>query len=257
MDEFQRCLNFIEGLENRNEGRVERFAFGRAFIDTELSVVWDINFLRVEKAGASWEQLAEAAERLQGGAGLGHRKLILADADGTEDLCNEARRSGWEVTPLTFMVRRRAGARRVPPGIAIRELGYAEMRTMREEMASRQPWATSEDDVRQVLEANRRWAARVHARYFAAEVDGALAAGCDLYRADGIAQIEDVETKEEYRGRGLATAVVTAAAEAALEDQEDPLLFLVADENDWPKVLYEKMGFESVGRRFQLLKTNL
>jgi hypothetical protein len=33
-------------------------------------------------------------------------------------------------------------------------------------------------------------------------------------------------------------------------------VFLIADENDWPKVLYEKMGFETVGRRIQLLKTN-
>ena len=255
MDEFRRCLDFIEGQEERSANRIEPFPGGRAFINTELPIVWDINFLRVEKPVRSWPPLTQAADELQGGAGLGHRKIVLPDEEWTEDLRNEALRSGWEVTPLIFMVRRRAGRRRSE--VPVREVTYEEMRSLRETLARRQPWATEEEDVRQVLEANRRWGERVDARYFVAEVDGHLAAGCDLYRGQGLAQIEDVETMEEHRNRGLASAVIHAAARAALEDQADPILFLIADENDWPKVLYEQMGFETVGRRFQLLKTNL
>lgn len=255
MNDFERCLRFVETVEAQSADLVAPFSFGRAFVNRELPIVWDINFLRVERRGATWDELAAAAEEIQGGAGLHHRKLYLRDEPGVDDILNAARGSGWEVIPLIFMIRRRAGER--DSDAPVRELEQAEMRVFREELARRQPWATHDEDVRQVLEATRRLGERVHARFFVAEVDGEIAAGCDLYRGPGLAQIEDVETKEEYRNRGLATAVVLAAARAAHEDQPDPLIFLTADENDWPKALYERMGFETVGRRYSLLKTNL
>jgi ribosomal protein S18 acetylase RimI-like enzyme len=255
MDDFKRCLSFIEDLEERACDRIEPFAYGRSFMATAFPVVWDDNFMRVEKGGASWEELTAAAERLQGGAGLHHRKLVLPDEDWADELCLEARKSGWEITPLIFMIRRREGTRTA--SVPVKEVPYEEVRPLREELARRQPWATNDDDVRQVLEANRQWASRVDARFFIAMVDGKPAAACDLYRGPGLAQIEDVETKAEYRNLGLATSIVLAAADAARRDQDDPIVFLIADENDWPKALYERMGFETVGRRIQLLKTNL
>ena len=255
MDDFTRCLRYIEHLEEKACDRIEPFEYGRSFMATDFPVVWDDNFMRVEKPGATWDELAEAAEAMQGGAGLHHRKLILPDEDWVEDIANAGRRSGWEVTPLIFMIRRLDGVR--TSSVPVREVTYDEILPLRQELMRRQPWATSEGDVRQVLEANKRWASRVEARFFLAEVDGEPAAACDLYRGPGLAQVEDVETKAEYRNRGLASGVVLAAIRAALEDQEDPTIFLIADENDWPKVLYEKMGFETVGRRIQLLKTNL
>jgi ribosomal protein S18 acetylase RimI-like enzyme len=254
MDDFTRCITWMFELEEQS-GRIEPFPWGRAFVNTELRVVWDINFLRVERSGATWPELRAVADEIQGGAGLSHRKLELPDEDWVEDLLNAGRREGWQVTPLVYMVRRREGSR--TSSLPVREVPREEVRPLREEMMRRQPWATDESDVQQVLESNRRWGERVNARYFMAEADGVPAAACDLYRGPGLAQIEDVETKEEFRNRGLASAVVLAAARAALEDQEDTLIFLVADENDWPKVLYEKMGFETVGRRYQMLKTNL
>src|SRR5688572_10486872 len=110
MDDFTRCLRFVEDLEEESGEQVP-FAFGRGFVNTELPVVWDLNFLRVEKSGASWQQLAEAAERIQGGAGLHHRRIVVPDEEWAVDPLNEARRSGWEVTPLVFMVRTRQGQR--------------------------------------------------------------------------------------------------------------------------------------------------
>ena len=255
MDDFERCLTFIEGLEELACDRIEPFAYGRSFMASEFPVVWDDNFMRVEKPGASWEELAAAAEEIQGGADLHHRKLVFRDEPWVEELANAARGSGWEVTPLIFMIRKEKGDR--VSSVPVKEVSYEEVRPLRQDLMRRQPWATSEDDVQQVLEANRRWASRTQARFFIAEVDGEAAAACDLYRGPGLAQIEDVETKAEFRNRGLASAVVLAAGAAALEDQENPIVFLIADENDWPKVLYEKMGFETVGRRIQLLKTNL
>jgi predicted GNAT family acetyltransferase len=69
----------------------------------------------------------------------------------------------------------------------------------------------------------------------------------DLYVAQGVGQVEDVATKEEHRGKGYASAVVLRAAEEARAEGAD-LVFLVADGDDWPKELYGKLGFDTVGR---------
>ena len=67
------------------------------------------------------------------------------------------------------------------------------------------------------------------------------------------AQIEDVGTLGGYRGRGLARAVVLRAlAEAGAAGCD--LVFLEADEDDWPKELYRRLGFEPIGRIFAFLR---
>jgi predicted GNAT family acetyltransferase len=61
-----------------------------------------------------------------------------------------------------------------------------------------------------------------------------------------VAQLEDVFTAPEARGRGYGRALVTHAAEQARRGGHD-LIFIVADDNDWPKLLYAKVGFEPIG----------
>jgi ribosomal protein S18 acetylase RimI-like enzyme len=57
------------------------------------------------------------------------------------------------------------------------------------------------------------------------------------------AEITQVYVHPEHRGRGLGTAITTAAIEAA-GDIED--LWIGADDEDRPKELYERLGFRPV-----------
>jgi ribosomal protein S18 acetylase RimI-like enzyme len=93
-------------------------------------------------------------------------------------------------------------------------------------------------------------------RLFAAEVDGKLVAHTELYSEDGVGQVENVYTLADYRGRGLARSLVLRGVEESHAAGND-LTFLVADADDWPQRLYEKLGFETVGRyaRFLRLRT--
>jgi predicted GNAT family acetyltransferase len=77
-------------------------------------------------------------------------------------------------------------------------------------------------------------------------VDGEIVSYTDLYSDGADAQIEDVGSLPEHRGRGYATAVVLAAAAAARHDGAD-FVFLVADAEDWPKELYRRLGFDELG----------
>jgi len=65
--------------------------------------------------------------------------------------------------------------------------------------------------------------------------------------------VEDVATLEEHRGQGYASAVVMRAVREAQAAGAD-LIFLVADDEDWPKELYERLGFEIVGRSYKFIR---
>ena len=90
-------------------------------------------------------------------------------------------------------------------------------------------------------------------RWFAAPADGEPGASCVLYERDGIGQVETVGTRPEDRGRGLASAVVLAASDASRRAGHE-LTFIVADADDWPWKLYERLGFDPIGEKSDFLR---
>ena len=60
-----------------------------------------------------------------------------------------------------------------------------------------------------------------------------------------VGQVEEVYTAKQHRGAGLASAVVRAAI-AAAQERGDELIMIMADADDWPQRLYERLGFETV-----------
>ena len=108
--------------------------------------------------------------------------------------------------------------------------------------------------VEQLVAAKDVVAAAVPTRYYVAEVGGEIAAYCEFYSRDGIGQFEAVMTREPYRNRGLASALVLKSLEQSRADGNE-LTFLIALENDWPRQLYERLGFETVGLFDDFLKS--
>jgi predicted GNAT family acetyltransferase len=76
---------------------------------------------------------------------------------------------------------------------------------------------------------------------------GRLVAMTKLY-SDGVtAQVEDVYTVPEWRNRGCARRLIRRAI-ALTQDAGHELVFIVADDDGWPKHLYSRMGFDPIGR---------
>ena len=69
---------------------------------------------------------------------------------------------------------------------------------------------------------------------------------CRLLGRDDVGQVEDVSTLPDHRGRGYARAVVGTAV-AASRAAGHSLTFITADEDDWPREFYARLGFELVG----------
>jgi predicted GNAT family acetyltransferase len=125
----------------------------------------------------------------------------------------------------------------------------AEAATIREE-----PYGRDEEVVRQLVEMRTALADAVPAaRFFVGSVDGVDAAVTTLYSDGATAQVEDVATLRDYRRRGLARAAVSAAVDAAVE-MGHRFVFIVADNDDWPKELYGRLGFDPIGRAWSLTR---
>jgi predicted GNAT family acetyltransferase len=116
-----------------------------------------------------------------------------------------------------------------------------------------EPWGREEEVARQLLENKRVVMSVVPTRIFAVRVDGEIASYCDLYSDGKTGQIEAVMTLEPYRNRGLARSTVSRALAESNKAGAD-LTFLMADRDDWPRKLYEKLGFDEIGRIFEFVR---
>jgi predicted GNAT family acetyltransferase len=65
------------------------------------------------------------------------------------------------------------------------------------------------------------------------------------------AQIEGVYTLADARGRGHARTVVTHALRVA-QEHGHTVIFLVADADGTVRQLYERLGFDAIGRRLEV-----
>ena len=127
----------------------------------------------------------------------------------------------------------------------VRELEEEALRPARRRLMEGYPWAKPEV-VKQLFQAKALIGQRVSTRFFGVLVDDEVVSYADLYADGADAQVEDVGTLPEHRGKGYATAVILGAIEQARSSGAD-FVFLVADAEDWPKELYGKLGFDELG----------
>jgi GNAT superfamily N-acetyltransferase len=253
--DLARAISFEEALRERCAERIVPFGFGRAFFNDTLPLVWDLNVLRVdEPAGATAEALATEADRLHGQTGQLHRRVAVADERAGELLADPFRSLGWRVDRFLVMGWRGAGERVADAGAAVDEVDAAALRPLREAIIRAEPWAKTDEVARMVADAAQLTGRTGNARHFAVRTNGEVASAADLYSDGRTAQVEDVATAAEFRGRGYATAVVLRAVEEALATGHD-FVFLVADAEDWPKELYVRLGFAPLGHTWTFLKT--
>jgi GNAT superfamily N-acetyltransferase len=71
-------------------------------------------------------------------------------------------------------------------------------------------------------------------------------AWCRAYDDGALFELDDVGVLRGRRGRGLGRELVAGVVAAAPPGR---VPFLFADADDWPRHLYERLGFAAVGER--------
>ena len=248
-DELARVHRFEHEVEMAGTKKVPS-PLGFGVITPELPLRHDSNFLFVERPVDAREAMGEA-DRILGGEGYDHRVIITFDDAIGEILRPQLNALGWRTMRHVFMVQRREPDKDADLSI-VKEVDHSALRPGRTREIVAQPWGTPVV-AEQILDSKVFIGHLAETRFFGVEVDGEIVAWTDLYVAQEVAQIEDVATLREHRGRGYATAVVLRAIEVGRALGAD-LVFLVADDEDWPKALYRRLGFDPVGRLYKFAK---
>jgi len=244
LNELERIVGFTRYLDERCSDRIFASVPATGLMCSSLPLVHDRNFLRVEDAGVNASELATLAGQVFMDAGLDCLRVYTDSFEIGKRLQPQFEQLGWKTDKLLVMVYSDTDRGQLLPVVA--EVEQAEMVPFWE-AENNVDHPNSAKLVRQLTEQNILVAERIDARYFGRRLDGKVVSACQLYSRGATAQIESVGTLPDYRRRGLASSVIRhAIAEAQIAGHD--LIWLIADEDDWPKALYAKLGFMPIGR---------
>lgn len=223
---------------------------GHAIIDSHHPHLWDANHLRVESVEApNPRALLAAAEQHLGGKNF--RMITLLYESAAPALREALAPHGYRPADQLLMVLDGTPPL-ADPGISVLTVTRAELEASR---VASLIGDTHHDEIvgRELISRDAVIATAASLGCYAAVHNGEIAARCQTYASGGVAQIEHVYTLSEYRGNGLARAVVISAARDARRKGAN-LVFLVADANDWPRGFYNRLGFGDAGLLPRLLR---
>jgi len=230
-------------------------AWGDAYLSPEIDRCYDRNMLWVtgDGDGLSASGLDAHAERLLGGAGMAHRR-VMAEPEADARLRDGLVALGYEAGTHVFQVFG-DGRAPEPAEVDVQEASVDDVLAATEEYLKTDadtPYGRDPRTRRHLLEHYRAYGpAGAQERRFVVREDagsgnGRVIAWARLWVRGDEAQVEDVVVLAPWRGRGYGRAIVAAATRAALEASPS-LLFIVADADDWPKDLYARLGYETAG----------
>lgn len=250
MTSLARALSFAWEVQDAEADHTERVPLGTALRSPSLPHAYDTNGLRVEvPTDLGLDALAETVAAAV--PDVPYRRLRIEDEACADRLVPEARAApGWAVERELVMLLDPAAVPPAPPG------PYAPVPregALEDVLALMRAWYGEEGIAGVELAHCLRMTERQHGakaeRRFVLDDEGAPAAMCTLRRdGSGVAQLENVYVLPQARGRGLGAAVVGAATRAAV-DEGHATVFIVADDEGWPKGLYARVGFRAAARR--------
>jgi ribosomal protein S18 acetylase RimI-like enzyme len=232
-------------VQERTSSRIEPFRWGRAFFNDDLRERYFSNFVRCEKPLDGVEVGDLLRETDVAMSGLDHRQIQIYSGHDGARIAPQMTKAGYTAERTATLALRREPDR--PADLeAVSEVEFSDVRSFLVEVYLR--FLPEGSDIAQRFADFRRTVQlAVGTRFFAQRIDGKIAGLCELYVHDGVAQIEHVDTLEEFRGRNVARNVVLRAAHEGLLAGAD-LICLDADADDWPIQLYRRFGFDEISR---------
>jgi len=81
--------------------------------------------------------------------------------------------------------------------------------------------------------------------------DGDIMGNCDLFIYNDVAKIEDFVVIPKHQRKGYGTTILKSLIDTAIKEGCHTI-YLVTDEDDTAKEMYEKIGFNKIGERTEL-----
>ena len=242
VESLARVMAFLRANLAKTADEARPIEAGYVVLTPSLPAVWSVNQVRVALPLGFEPVVALAEEQL---ASTRYVHIVLENQEAGPELEEAFRAAGWKSEREVLMLLSAEPDREADTSVVIEADEDEVAEVMRR-------WY-SEDHLRsgeleQLTEFSRRESRACGDRLLGVRsTDGALLAITKLRTAGNTAQVEDVYTTPEARGRGFARALVTRAVELARAGDHD-VIFITADDNDWPKKLYARIGFRPLGR---------
>jgi ribosomal protein S18 acetylase RimI-like enzyme len=224
---------------------LEPWAHGTVARATRFPSYYDFNVVRVERdPEMSVDELVAFADEAL--AGLAHRRIDVEQIEVGEPLRAGFEARGWLSERLVWMIHetdRSPGAT-----LAVDEVPYDAVRDLRV------AWQHEDfpgQPLGDYLEHARQVSSLLGTRVFAVLEGSTPVAYTQLEWIGRSAEIAQVYVRPDRRGRGLGTALTSAAIRAAGEADD---LLIVADDAGRPKELYARLGFRPAWRAVELLR---
>lgn len=237
-------LSFTRRTTELTADEVREIDGGWTFSTPSIEVAWGLNHVRLHSP-VSFARAVAAAEQAQ--SHLPYRQVMLEHGALRPELDAAFTAAGWKAERDLLMELTNPPDREVDTDAVLDvderdQIGLARRWTLEE--APHTPAGV----LTRLEEFWRREAQARGDRFLGIANDRGrgIAAKAKL-RSDGAtAQIEDVYTLPEARGRGFGRALVTRAVQLAQADDHG-LIFIIADDAGWPKQMYAQIGFQPVG----------
>ncbi len=243
-DSLARALEFERETLSLVVEQVHRIDQGWVVRASSFPDVWMFNNVRIDTE-VSHAEAAELCPRHL--PGLDYDQLFIEDQGRGERLAEDLCADGWRIDVDLHSVLEREPDRAVSTDTVVEADEEETLDLMERWLREDESLHLNEAGLRQLRDGNRlTWRARQGRRLGIRDQAGRLVAMTILYSDGRVAQVEDVYAIPEVRGRGYGRVLVTRAIELAREGGHE-LAFIVADDNDWPKQLYHRLGFEPVG----------
>jgi ribosomal protein S18 acetylase RimI-like enzyme len=248
VDDRGLALGFVRETHARSADERLEWEHGVLLRTPSLNQVWALNVALA--VGPPPPLSLDDVDALLG-ATYGGRfsSAMFEEGENTERIEAQARERGWRVEHELLMALRREPDRLVEAA-DVREGSEEEVRPLmtrwnEEELSDQGPEALAQ----LTTYVDREWAARPTRALVAGDAE----ATCRVWSEGGVAQIESVYTAPEARGRGYARALLSRAI--AIARETDPaIVFIVADDDDTPKELYGRMGFDPLARLTRVVR---
>lgn len=243
-----RALGWVHGLQAGVCDVVEPWEHGTVVRATRYPTYFDYNTVRVEEdPGMDVDALvAVADEKL---VGLGHRRIDFDFASSADRLRGEFEVKGWKATRLIWL--RHDGSTPAGDRVAVESVPYDEVFDLRVAWIKEDPDFASLDPIGH-FEAAREVAMSRGAEVLAVRRAGTPIAFAQTQRAGDAAESSASSTcSPSIVDAGLGTSLTMASIDAA---RDIPEFWICADDEDRPKQLYMRLGFEPAVTMLELLR---
>jgi GNAT superfamily N-acetyltransferase len=241
------AIAWVHGMHTGVCDLIEPWAHGTVVRASRYPTYHDYNLVRVEESPElSADELAVFADEKL--AGLSHRRIDFDRTGDADRLGPELEARGWRPTRLIWL--RHSGATPAAERARVQEVPYDDVLDLRVSWGSEDPLYSTLDMTTNRVDA-REVAMSRDAVVLAVREGGRPIAYAQIEWADGAAELAQLYVLPAHRGEGLGTSLTLACIDATRGASE---LWICADDDDRPKQLYMRLGFEPAVTMLQLLR---